>query len=192
MNSSERFQSCDAFEAGLSEALASETPAPVSTRAALRRHAESCPVCVASESLIVLAGLAAEARDPVPLPDDDRWSSVRAGIREECSRGGTRPSTWRRWAAAASIAAAGWLGWTIWERTGNGFPSPERVERAESADMLEGAAPIWAAEDWNEEVWAGASPIPDVESLDSDEREALWQWLEEEGAFDDVEGGGDA
>ena len=140
----------------------------------LQDHAAACERCRGSRDLIQLAGQPAAKRDPLPLPDEDRFASIHAGVRQQIlnnriHRGRTV------FVAAAAVLLIGWLGLAV----------RSRLEPAEQLPAVTASEiryeDLWGQDDWSEEVWAGAGVVPDTTDLDEEEQAALWKWLEDGG-----------
>lgn len=163
---------CENFLTTITEMLTTDEVLTAEARQRLQEHASGCDRCHGSQDLIELAGLPATERDPVPWPDDRRFEAMRGAVQQQIESG--RKRSRRGWfvVAAAGMLLVAWFGLTP--------RSPQEPEiRYED---------LWGHDDWSEEVWAGAGAVPETESLDEDEREALWQWLEDD-AEPNLDGG---
>jgi len=200
---------CASFENQLTEMLAGQTAdaSRQATLAELKRHAGECPECSGAGVLVELATLPLDERDPIELPPESYWEGFNASVGQRLEQGvvGRPGGAWRRYAAAAAVAVALFVGWSLrgWLDSG---PSPEPPvaavgEESRPSDwnrldeVIRQATPEELAEalrglpgGWNSveaSVWAldesglAGEWMPDADELDEIDRSELTEWLDQ-------------
>lgn len=194
----ESFMNCQQFENTLSLWIAEEQLTSRELALQLQTHAQECIKCQHQSALVELLIENQYPSDGLGDPKAEDWNRMRRNIKQALNLEAAEELTtghkaskqpWLYWAAAAVLVVVAWVGVSqVFFSDGESQPSARPVVEANipldfsdiEPEVVAETVSAWEFESWELDVWVGASPIPDTESLSDDERDALWQWLEED------------